>query len=179
MSCEGKHNNSDFKFCPECGIKLEHEEELVNKLNKLYTEYLAKASEISVDTTIESFVSHYLQKIHNIKPTHDVYFVENKFYTKKQYIDETDDDKLAYIFTSGLFRRSYYTIDNIKKFVTTNIEQRKTDEKTDKIVSDIAENVSNDTKMYFKGIFNNINIIKKNCDKEKIKQIISNYLDSK
>jgi len=178
MSCEGKHNNSDFKFCPECGIKLEHDEEFVNKLNKLYTEYLAKASEIIVDTTINSFLSYYLLKLQNIKPTYDVYFVERKFYTKKQYIDKTGDDTCTYCryLTPGIYI-CYDTIADIKKFISNNIEQRKTDEKYNKIISDV-ENASNDTKYYFRGIFNDINVIKKECDKEKIKQIISNYLDS-
>jgi len=179
MSCEGKHNNSDFKFCPECGIKLEHDEELVNKLNKLYTEYLEKVKELEVGCNVNTFIIYSKHK--NIDFPAKVFFVGDKFYTMKQYVDETGDDKYNYC-QYNLYNVNYScysNINNIKNDIEQISKQKIVDDKINKINVKVFPNPIGNEIYYARNIFNNIDsLVKSNCNKEAIKQLISEYLDS-
>ncbi len=112
MSCEDKHNNTDFKFCPTCGITLNHEEtKFFIELNEKYEKYsknleelgrLIDALTISKNKPNEfygetqkhnSFISKY-----DIKFKYMTYLIDNKFYSQKDMakllninIDELDE----------------------------------------------------------------------------------------
>lgn len=112
MSCEDKHNNTDFKFCPSCGITLNHEEtKFFIELNEKYDKYCKNLEELGrlIDTlTIlnnKPFEFHYeTQKHHTfitknkIKFDYPTYFIDNKFYSQKEmakllniYVDELNE----------------------------------------------------------------------------------------
>ncbi len=168
MSCEGKHNNFDFKFCPECGIKLEHEEELVNKLNKSYIEYLEKVKEFRV---IGNYIT-FLNYSKNIDIPVKVCFMDDKFYTMKQYIDETGDEKREYCLNTSVVNCNIIFVGCSSKNIKYYIKQYS-------IIKKVFPNTLNDEERYIRMFLNNIETLKsKICDKEKIKQLVSEYLDS-
>lgn len=86
MSCEGKHNNSDFKFCPECGIKLDNEEEVyVKQLNDRCKDYVKTMNEFGIDTIESNTIEKYLEKM-KIEVKYEIFYCEyeNKFYSMKE-----------------------------------------------------------------------------------------------
>lgn len=106
MSCEGKHNNSDFKlcpdddarhqsteykFCPECGIQIDEEQVFVNELNKKCKDYTKLLNENGVDNIRIDYIKTFLKK-NNIEIICDVYYSDNKFYSFKEMNKMLDFD---------------------------------------------------------------------------------------
>jgi len=129
MSCVDKHNNPDLKFCPECGLKLEHQEKYVEGLNKLYNDYRQSANELGIDVSSSGWFAKYLNK-KNIKIQYPVYLIENEFYTKEQarkLFEDPDIIDSTYFFKQGycdeysfrgewVFEAKYKNISNMNCF---------------------------------------------------------------
>jgi hypothetical protein len=141
MSCD--HNTTEFKYCPECGIKIDNDELAVKELNDIYIDYKKKLNALGITEALYSNFKLYLQKNDILKS--DVIYseVENKFYSKSEYIKYTNDKNISYLAYTELYHESgklykiytlYDTLEYIRNDVNIGLLKKRLEQKVDNIL---------------------------------------------
>ena len=179
--CADKHNNSDLKFCPECGLKLEHVETYIKELNELYDDFKKKMEEYCVNLDKFAFFS-FLEK-RKMPLKYSIYLIEGKFYSKEQVMKLFANDEacvestLFYFELYGnnikLFLPTYGSIEETKKRFESNRKEYDNRTKMQKFIKEFVNNPKIDN---FERLLNSFGFMKI-TDKERLKQLICKYID--
>jgi predicted nucleic acid-binding Zn ribbon protein len=186
MSCV--HNTTEFKYCPECGIKIDNDESIVSELNEIYNKYKQNLEDNYVEHNFMLHFNRYLTD--KYKWRCDVIYDEwsDKFYSIKEYITMTYDKNLSHIGTriikyeNNIFKL-YETNSGFDYIRSSIINGNKITnfENNIKQILNLNNNFNKDeidnTLFHLKDIRNTIKRLK-NISKYGLKQIFDNLIDS-
>jgi len=187
MSCEDKHNNFDSKFCPECGLKLEHQAKYVEELNEMFDDFQKTMMKYGIENGPYIFVESLYRRKLQLK--YQVFLILDKFYTKEQALNLLNCDAaiLDLDLVPNIF--VYYYDQKFAMYMPGSIEGGvKIFEKYKKKIT-IKQKIVELVKEYLGSNYNNVSergkiikildsIDKNTCiDKEKMKTMIGKYLD--
>jgi hypothetical protein len=147
MSCD--HNTTEFKYCPECGIKIDNDELAVKELNDIYIDYKQKLVALNF---VESIYMSFQGYIHsnNILKCDVVYLAdEDRFYSIKEYISKTNDTKYIYTYVSMILENNLYRIyrtNHSFDYIRNSMKKKELSDKNDKMISHIINSFDKKSK---------------------------------